>query len=78
MEIIPIVFEYQGTEFNGKLHKITGEQGAVWYSLFIGEYLYGQLFNSEQKGWVFQSNRGMFEEKQFVDLFVSAIQAWKN
>ena len=78
MDAIPIRFEYEGAIFQGKLKKVTGENGSVWYNLYIDEYLYGQLFNSEEKGWIFQSNRGLFEEQQYVDLFLSAIQAWNN
>ena len=78
MDVIPITFKYDDTLFTGKFHTIVGEDGAVWYNLFIGNYLYGQLFNTQERGWIFQSNRGMFEEQHYVDLFVSTIKAWKN
>lgn len=78
MDAIPIKFEYEGTVFYGKFQKMTGDNSSVWYNLFIDEYLYGQLFQSKENGWIFQSNRGLFEEKKYVDLFVAAIQAWRN
>jgi hypothetical protein len=78
MDIIPIQFDHEGKIFQGKFHKMNGDNGTVWYNLYIDEFLYGQLFQSKEKGWIFQSNRGLFEEQKYVDLFVATIQAWRN
>jgi hypothetical protein len=78
MDVIPIQFEYEGKIFYGKFHKMTADNSSVWYNLYVDEHLYGQLFQSKEKSWIFQSNRGLFEEKKYLDLFVATIQAWRN
>lgn len=78
MDTIAIIFRYENITVKGRFIKTTAEDGTVSYDLYIGNYLYGRLFNTGKKGWIFSSDRGLFEEKQYVDLFVSTIEAWKN
>lgn len=76
MDEIPISFEYKGKQYAAVFRPVSGSATNVLFHLIINKFYHGQLILTENYGWKFTSNDGMFEE--LSDFFGDYITAWYN